>query len=145
LAILDKMQITAAMTDGKLIAALNQRLHLWAPLLQKMSMGLDEEKAIIYGLECAATSAGDGTTSTATAMSDKLGSGPSFRFLLQTLHDKEVLSEEALLAWKEERKDETEDTPLVGKLFHLQLVQEFLEWLEEESEEEGSDDDEDSD
>jgi hypothetical protein len=54
------------------------------------------------------------------------------------------LSEEAILVWKEERKDETKDTHL-GKLFQLPSVQEFLEWLEEESEEEGSDDDEDSD
>ena len=63
------------------------------------------------------------------------------RFLLQTLHDKEVLSEEAVLAWAETRKSQEDKDSPVAKLFQLQAVQDFLEWLEEESEEEDSDDD----
>ena len=131
LAILEKMQITPEMSDGKLISSLNSKLNFWAPLLQKMSISTVEEQSIIFGLERAAT----------TTLKEKLATGPSFRFLLQTLHDKEVLSEEAILAWKEERLAEDAESPL-GKLFHLSAIQEFLEWLEEE--EEDSDDDDDS-
>jgi translation initiation factor eIF-2B subunit epsilon len=88
--------------------ALKARLELWAPLLQKLSIGQEEEKAIIHGLERSATAEGQ--------VGEKLSSGPSFRFLLQTLHDEEVLGEEAILAWAEEQKGEALDSPL-GKLF----------------------------
>jgi translation initiation factor eIF-2B subunit epsilon len=136
LAILHKMEITSDMTDGKLVGALKARLEFWAPLLQKLSMGQAEEKAIVYALERVAIAPGP--------VGDKLKSGLSFRFLLQTMHDQEVLSEEAILAWAEERKQEPEDSPM-GKLFHLASIQAFLEWLEEESEEEESGDEEEGD
>jgi translation initiation factor eIF-2B subunit epsilon len=132
LAIVHKMEITSDMTDGKLVGALKARLEFWAPLLQKLSMGQAEEKAIVYALERVAIAPGP--------VGDKLKSGLSFRFLLQTMHDQEVLSEEAILAWAEERKKEPDDSPM-GKLFHLASIQAFLEWLEEESEEEESDED----
>lgn len=128
LAIVEKMQITADMTDGKLVTGIKQKMEFWASLLQKMSIGQPEEISIIHGLERAATAE--------TPAANKLSSGLSFRFLLQALHDEEVLSEEALLAWAESRKSEpSADTP-IGKLFQLPSVQDFLEWLEEDSEDE---------
>ena len=137
LAMLDKLQITPDMTDGKLVSAFKHKLEFWAPLFQKMSIGHPEEIAIIEGLERAATSTtGDGSL---TGVAQKLSKGLGFRFLLQTLHAEEVLSDGSLLAWAEKRKSEGQgDTP-VGKLFRLQSVQEFLEWLEEDD-----DDDDDS-
>jgi translation initiation factor eIF-2B subunit epsilon len=129
LAILEKMQITEDTSDGKLVGTLKARLEFWAPLLQKLSIGQEEEKAVIHGLERAATAEGQ--------VGEKLSSGLSFRLLLQTLHDEEVLGKEAILAWAEERKGEAADSPL-GKLFRLQSIQDFLEWLEEEEEEEDS-------
>lgn len=135
LAVLDKMKIVEGMSDGKLVAALKQQLVEWAPLLKKMGVGVDEEKSIISALEVAATGEG--------AMSNVLSKEPAFRFLLQTLHDEEVVSEEAILSWAAERKEEGEDTPR-GKLFQQRPTQDFLEWLEEESEDE-EDSEEDSD
>lgn len=52
------------------------------------------------------------------------------------------MSEEAILAWAEERKKEPEDSP-TGKLFRTQPVQDFLEWLEDDDDDEEGDDDSD--
>jgi translation initiation factor eIF-2B subunit epsilon len=74
-----------------------------------------------------------------------LGTEPAFRFVLQTLHDQEIVNEEAIFDWAAERKEEGTDTPR-GKLFFQKPTQDFLEWLEEESDDESeSGDDEDSD
>mmetsp|Transcript_32702 Transcript_32702/g.54802 ORF Transcript_32702/g.54802 Transcript_32702/m.54802 type:complete len:152 (+) Transcript_32702:23-478(+) len=134
LALLNKLELTDDTTDGRLVAALKGKLtSFWTALFQKLCVGVAEEVSIIYGLERAA----------ATTTCRKLQSGMTFRFVLQTLHDEEVLSEEAILKWAEERKQENDDSPDDGdsswsrvKLFHSQPVQDFLEWLEEESEEE---------
>jgi len=134
LAMLERMDITSDMKDGKLVANLKHRLAFFGALLQKMSIGLEEEKSIIHGLEHAATTEG-------SSSAEKLSSGLSFRFLLQTLHDEEVLSEEAILSWAADRKEGASVDSKVGKIFALQSVQDFLEWLEEESEEEDSDED----
>ena len=127
LAVLEKMKIQEGMSAGKLVAALKSELEEWAPLFHKMSIGIDEEKSIVTALESAATGEG--------AMSVVLSQEPAFRFLLQTLHDEEVVSEEAILSWAAQRHEEGEDTPR-GKLFHQQPTQDFLEWLEEESDDE---------
>lgn len=150
LAMLQKMEITPDMKDGKLVATLKSILeHFWGALLQKLSIGLDEEVAILVAVEMAAT----GSTSSssmdqkaAAAISEKLQSGMSFRFVLQTMHDQEVLSEEAILKWAAERKASkgggSSDSARI-QLFQSQPVQDFLEWLEEDSEDDDSDDDSD--
>ncbi|KAL3939899.1 MAG: hypothetical protein SGBAC_005452 [Bacillariaceae sp.] len=134
LAMVDRLEITADMKDGKLVSSLKSRLEFWGPLLQKMSIGVDEEKSILYGVEQVAIQEN-------SPVATKLSAGLSFRFVLQTLHDEEVLSEEAILSWAAERKDEPKDSAL-GKLFQLKSIQDFLEWLEEEDDDEDSDDDE---
>jgi len=136
LAILEQMNITADTSDGKLVADFKSYLDHWAPLLQKMSIGLDEEKAIVEALENSATQEGE--------MGQVLSTGVSFRFLLQTLHDEEIVSEEAILGWAAERRAEAEDS-LRAKLFRLKPVQDFLEWLEKETEDEGDSDEEEED
>jgi translation initiation factor eIF-2B subunit epsilon len=135
LAVLHKCEITKSTTDGKLVSTFTNKVKIWAPLLTKLSVGITEEKAIIHALEGVATSGGE--------MEEKLSAGTSFRFLLQILHDKEVLSEEAILEWASDRKTADDKTSAVAKLFQLESVQEFLEWLEEESEDEDSDEDSD--
>lgn len=134
LAILELMKITKSMSDGKLIGALKAQLETWAPLLKKLCIGAEEEKAVIVALENAAIGGGE--------IGEKLSTGPSFRFMLQTLHDDEVIGEEAVLTWASERRTDAntaeEDNPRI-KLFESQPVQDFLEWLEgDSSEEEGS-------
>ena len=64
--------------------------------------------------------------------SSVLGKEPTFRFVLQTLHDQEIVNEEAIFEWASERKEEGKDTPL-GMLFWQQPTQDFLEWLDDDS------------
>ena len=134
LAILDHLKIGAEMSDVKLLTSFKAKLTIWAPLLQKMSMGVPEEQGMIYALEELAVVEDD--------TGKKLRSGNALRLILQTLHDEEVLSEEAILAWAEQRKSESSEK---AKLLELPSIQAFLEWLEESEEEDSSDDDDDDD
>ncbi|KAL3782144.1 hypothetical protein ACHAWO_007504 [Cyclotella atomus] len=124
-------------SPGKLVASLKKKLEYWGPLFHSICMGAEEEKAIIHALEIMALGTGKGAAA--------LGTEPAFRFVLQTLHDQEIVNEEAIFEWAGERKDEGIDTPL-GKLFRQKPTQDFLEWLEQESDDDsGSEDDDDSD
>ena len=139
LAILDLMNITKEMSDGKLVAGLKSQLEVWGPLLKRLSIGSEEEKAIIVALENAAIGGGD--------IGEVLSTGLTFRFVLQTLHDEEIIGEETVLGWASERRTEIakggDDNPR-AQLFQMQPVQDFLEWLEEESEENDDDEEENS-
>lgn len=135
LAILDMMTIGKSTTDGKLVADFKVMLDRWAPLLRRFSIGVDEEKAIVLGLEKAATA--DSETG------EVLSTGRSFRFLLQTLHDEEIVSEDAILSWAEDRRAIDDVESPVAKVFALQPVQDFLEWLAESEDEESDEEDED--
>mmetsp|Transcript_7957 Transcript_7957/g.12456 ORF Transcript_7957/g.12456 Transcript_7957/m.12456 type:complete len:772 (-) Transcript_7957:4161-6476(-) len=136
LAILERMEITSSMKAGKLVAILKAQMEYWSPLLQKMSIGIEEEKGIIKALEYAATNGGD-TGST-------LSTQPNFRFVLQTLHDEDLLSCETILSWAAERRGDENSDIDVASLFLQQPTQDFLEWLEE-SDDESDDDSEGSD
>lgn len=137
LAILEKMNISSEMGASKLVAALRAQLDHWAPLLKKMSIGIDEEKSIISAIETVALGGGE--------VGDTLSTQPSFRLLLQTLHDEEVVNEEAILSWATERRDQDETSPR-GRLFRQQPTQDFLDYLEESDDEDEDDSsDEDSD
>mmetsp|Transcript_12795 Transcript_12795/g.26153 ORF Transcript_12795/g.26153 Transcript_12795/m.26153 type:complete len:422 (-) Transcript_12795:195-1460(-) len=169
LALLRKMEVSPAMKDGRLVSLLKAKLDkFWTGMLQKLCRGIEEELAVVKALEHAATV--DQQQSLASSQSNnndpdeqqqlaeiaqKLRSGMAFRFVLQTLHDQEVLSEDAILAWANERRgegisnngsattvDDNDDDVVVDPrqaVFRMASVQAFLEWLEEES---SSDDDE---
>jgi translation initiation factor eIF-2B subunit epsilon len=134
LAILERIGITSDMTAPKLLAALKKELSHWVPLFHKFCHGLEEEKSIIMAMETAAVNGG--------TIGDVLGKAPSFRFILQTLHQEEVVGEEAILAWAGSRR-EGDPTSAVGKLFHQEPTQEFIEWLQDESESSDGESDED--
>jgi len=112
-----------APTPGKLVGVLKGKLGYWGSLLQSFCIGSKEEQAIIHTLESMAL----GSTS-----SSVLGKEPTFRFVLQTLHDQEIVNEEAIFEWASERKEEGKDTPL-GMLFWQKPTQDFLEWLDDDS------------
>ena len=144
LAILEEMSITKDTTDAKLVTEFKSYLEHWAPLLQKMSIGLDEEQAIILGIEKMATGGGE--------MGDKLSSGNAFRFLLQTLYHEDIVSEEAILAWSGERKveEQTEkdkdDSPSPRvRLYRQPAIQDFLNWLVDDDDDDDDDDEDDDD
>ena len=112
----------------------NELKH-WKPLLQRMAYSIVEEKAIVTTLQ------------TTASTSDVLSKPPAFRFMLQSLFDQEVVTEEAILSWADDQNDIMKENPdwmntPIGKLFLQQHTQDFLQWLEEDSE---SDDDSDDD
>ena len=126
-------------TPGKLVASLKKTLEYWQQLFHSICMGSEEEKAIIHALETMAIGSGKAA--------EVLGKEPAFRFVLQTLHDKEIVNEVAIFEWAGERKEEGQDAPR-SILFWQKPTQDFLEWLEESSDDDSSSDgsdDEDSD
>ena len=125
-------------TPGKLVGSLKKMLEYWDALFTSICMGLEEEKAIIYALETMAVSPSEGKAASA------LMQEPAFRFVLQTLHDREIVNEEAIFAWASERKEEDKGSPL-GSLFWQKPTQDFLEWLNEDESSDEGDDDSDSD
>lgn len=168
MSIVEQLPFATNVSDGKLIAEFKSHLNHWAPLFRKFCLGIDEEKAIVLGLEACATHAtvkeedvgSDNSNNKLQVMAAALSTGATFRFLLQTLHDQEFVREEAILAWAEERRQDIADavdnndsddgdinkdkgaaTSLEArrkKIFELQPLKDFLEWLEEEGEESSS-------
>ena len=136
LAILERLKLTDDISAVKLVASFKTELQKWAELLEKLCFGLDEEVSIIKAIETAATSGG--------TIGTVLSREPSFRFILQTLHGEDILSDEAILSWANVRREESQESK-VGKLFNQKHTQEFLEWIEEESSSESDDSNSDSD
>jgi len=123
LAILERLQLTSEISPARLVASFKNELDLWAELLDKLCFGLEEEVSVIEAIESAAT----GTS----IAKDVLSKEPSFRFLLQTLHGKDIVSDEAIMSWAKSRREGNQDSP-VGRLFNQKTTQEFLNWVEED-------------
>ena len=71
---------------------------------------------------------------------------PVFRLILQLLYDEELVSEEALVQWIEERNAEgAEPTSARGKLFKHPQVQTFVAWIQEDEDDDDEDDEDDED
>jgi translation initiation factor eIF-2B subunit epsilon len=138
LAVLELMNITTTTSDKELVLSFKTQLKQWAgPLLRKMCVGLEEETSVVYGLEQAALN------NSKPDISLKLSTGFSFRLLLQTLHDEELVSAEAILAWAAACRQDTSTDSRRAKLFQLKPVQQFLEWLETNDDDDDDEDDED--
>jgi len=168
---------TTDMNPVKLLSLYTNELSSWGQVvLQKLCYSLEEEKHIIYTLEQIAISSLSNSINDAeindndvddndsnSSTKKVLWKEPTFRLLLQKMHDLDILSEECVLEWASERKTQQEqnsfsmdddgcvkrDTAvdatidrnkMLYELFNQQTTQDFLSWLEEESE---SDDDDD--
>ena len=117
------------------VGLLKKELASWSALFKKLSPRVDDQIGVIIGLEAICTM-GEG-------LGQVLG-GQGFRFLLQICFDDlEILSEESITAWAEKRKG-GEGGEEVLKMFGMETVVEFLEWMAE-SEEESSDEEEEND
>ena len=90
---------------------------------------MEEEKSVIIAVETAATGGG--------IVGDLLSKQPAFRFVLQTLHDQELISEEAIISWAKLRRDGNAESAQ-GKLFQQAPTQQFVEWIEEDSDSDDS-------
>lgn len=131
LAIFERLNMTSDISSGKLVSTFKAELNHWGELLEKLCHSVEEEKSVITALEIAATSGG--------IIGEVLSREPSFRFILQTLHSEDIVSDEAIFAWANMLRQEDDGESPRGKLFLQGPTQEFLEWIEEESS--GSDSD----
>jgi translation initiation factor eIF-2B subunit epsilon len=123
LAIFERLKLKEDISAAKLVTSFKGELKHWGELLKKFCHSVEEERSIISAIETAAMSEG--------TVGKILSKEPSFRFILQTLHDEEIVSEEAILSWASMRKSDL-DGPQ-QKLFQQKATQEFLEWLEDDS------------
>ena len=143
LAVFERLNITSDISATKLVSSFKNKLGIWGGMLESLCKGVEEEKSIILATERAATGEG--------VIGEVLSREPSFRFILQTLHGEEYISDEAITAWATMRREENNsDSPRV-KLFQQKSTQQFLEWIEAEDDSDsdssgsGSDSDSDSD
>eukprot|EP00519_Triparma_laevis_P010136 CAMPEP_0182517180 /NCGR_PEP_ID=MMETSP1321-20130603/41753_1 /TAXON_ID=91990 /ORGANISM="Bolidomonas sp., Strain RCC1657" /LENGTH=757 /DNA_ID=CAMNT_0024724903 /DNA_START=55 /DNA_END=2328 /DNA_ORIENTATION=- len=117
---------------AKVLSALKKELVLWTELFEKCTPRKADECGIIVGAERLVCLPG----------MEKFRAGGGFRFILQTLNDEDILSEEAIEVWKG-RREKGEGGKDGLELFADQSLKDFLEWLEEESDEsDGSEDEE---
>jgi len=146
-------------TSVQLMTGFKKELIAWSlAVLRKMVISPEEEKSIIYALEKASFETNyldqkeeinDNTMNIINSNSIPviLQTQPSFRLLLQTLEDEEILSEDAILEWAEERKSQINDDTFeqVTTLFLQKPTQDFLSWLQDDEEEEGDSQDDGED
>jgi len=125
LAIFERLKLTSDTSPAKLITSFKAELKHWGELLEKLCHTVEEEKSVIIAVETAATGGG--------VIGDIVGKEPAFRFILQTLHSEEIVSEEAIISWAALRRDGNPESSQ-GKLFLQTPTQEFLAWIEEDSE-----------
>ena len=135
LAIMDRLGLEANVTTPVMLCSkLKKELVHWMPLFTKMCISIEEEISILIALENAAVGGGD--------VGNVLSKAPSFRFLLQTLYDMDIVSEDAITEWSQKRIEDfkTEDSDKKA-LFFQEATQTFLQWLEEDSESDSDSDD----
>lgn len=127
-------------TPTSLMQDLSKELEHWKSLFSKMCLSIEEEKSILMVCETAATEDEN------EDVRSVLCAEPSFRIVLQTLYDKNIVTEEAILQWGAERKEDFEDddgdhahNEIEKKkkdLFFQGATQSFLTWLDEDSDSE---------
>ncbi|XP_020599136.1 translation initiation factor eIF-2B subunit epsilon-like [Phalaenopsis equestris] len=110
-------------SKNELYANTVKEIIKWRDLLKHYLKTLDEEIEVILKFE---------EISVETAREFY----PLFSNILSFLYDKEILSEEAILSWAQEKEGADES----DKIFTKQSEQ-FIKWLREASEEEGEEDD----
>ena len=120
----------APSSHGALLASVRPRLKSWAPLLRRFLKTEDDQVEMLLTFEEFAAEEdvfkGSGGAAFATP--------GAFAATLHVLYDADVLSEEAALAWKDEKAGADEQ----DKRF-VKLAQPFFDWLANASEEDDDD------
>ncbi len=122
---------------GKVVGAAKREFESWSELFAKLSPRVEDGVGIVVGVE-SLFEKGQG------CWAEIGGKDGAFRFLLQTLYDLEVVSEETLLRWADERRSGG-GGEVAQKLFQEKGTQDFLEWLEDDEDDSDEDDEDDSD
>ena len=129
--------LDAESKEGKLelLKRAATQLHRWRDLLTKFLKNEEDQVELLLTLEefCGEEGDFEGTGEKGVAFA------AIFPQLLKLLYERDIIGEEAILAWAEEKAHADEEE----KRF-LRLAEPFLEWLQE-AEEESSDDDEEED
>lgn len=128
--------VDAESKEGKLelLKRTAAQLHRWRDLLTKFLKNEEDQVELLLTLEefCGEEGDFEGTGEKGVAFA------AIFPQLLKLMYERDVIGEEALLAWAEEKTHADEEE----KRF-LRLAEPFLEWLQE-AEEESSEDEEES-
>jgi len=129
-----EMTDASSLSGMALVTDYKNRLSKWGELIKRLCVDSQDQLVMIKAVEDYVLK---------STSNEKLV--PVFRFILQISYDMELISEEILLQWIEQRRENEEsDNPKLTKLFNHPQTQEFVMWLEEEEEDE-SDDEEESD
>ena len=110
--------------------AVKKEFPQWQELFEKLAPRPGDGVGIIEGVERMATE-------------DAVFKG-KFRFLLQTLYEADLLSDDVILLWADKRRA-GEGSAGGLELFEQKTTQDFLEWLAESSGEDESSEEEDDD
>ncbi|KAL2622317.1 hypothetical protein R1flu_002522 [Riccia fluitans] len=111
-------------TSGELLQNTRQIVVQWGSLLRRFLKHQDDEMEVLLVFEEICTE-------------DNKEYAPIFASVLQELYDKDVISEEAIIAWASEKQHADES----DKIF-VKQCEKFIQWLQEASEEEEEDEDE---
>lgn len=127
---------TCYMQEGKLalLKRVAQQLKTWASLLQKFLRSDDDQIEVLLTLEEFCAGEGDFENSGEKGESFT----PIFPQLLKLMYELDILSENAILSWAEEKEHASDHE----KRF-LELAAPFIAWLEEAEEESSSEDESD--
>jgi translation initiation factor eIF-2B subunit epsilon len=143
---------------GKMVLALQNELEYWQPLFDKFRQSPVEEMAMLKAVESCALSAVN-SEQDESLLSRKLAlvlsTEPGFRFVLQTLEDKDIVKDATILKWAAERRRDADNSnngnnsansnsSAKVKLFLQKATQDYLEWLEQDDDDESSSGDEGS-
>ncbi|KAG6557805.1 hypothetical protein Mapa_000572 [Marchantia paleacea] len=112
-------------TSRELLQNSRQVVVQWGPLLRRFLKSQDDEMEVLLVFE-------------EICIEDNKEFAPIFASVLQELYDKDVISEEAIIAWASEKQQADES----DKVF-VKQCERFIQWLEEASEEDEDDEDED--
>lgn len=108
----------------ELLMSTKEIISKWGSLLQKFLKGSDDEHEILLTFEEVCSEC-------------HKEFAPLFSQILQVLYDKDIVSEDAILAWAEEKQDADDN----DRVF-LKQSEPFIQWLKEAPEEDDDEDDE---
>uniref|UniRef100_A0A7S2JV07 Translation initiation factor eIF2B subunit epsilon n=1 Tax=Leptocylindrus danicus TaxID=163516 RepID=A0A7S2JV07_9STRA len=129
-AVVKKMNLNDDTPDMEFVKTLRSELKYLSPLYEKFCHSTADEIVIIETFE-----------NLALGGENRLKISPAFRFILQTLHDVEVIGEQAIFNWAANHEECDAEK---RALFKQEPTQEFLEWLGDASEGESESGSEDS-
>jgi NDP-sugar pyrophosphorylase family protein len=123
-------------TATALLRRFARRLSEWKPVLRRFLRDEEDQVELLLTLEeyCA----GGGAFRGALAAGASAAAAGAFAQLLQLLYKEDVLSEDAVLAWADEKEGADERDRV-----YLAKAQPFVDWLREDEEDEDEEEDDD--